>query len=178
VPFRPRRIGDGKRGPARLSVNGTDRGLRARRSASTEQPASVGTSPCQPDLTSASLGKICPWKTCASNMNSKPWRAAAPGRCRDFFRLLTASARHCSGSVVRHWHARRARGSGCPLSRGYRRRLLVPPSLARFGAIRVRNRSAKAASALVPGTRGAISADVPDALTRHNRNLSPSACSS
>src|SRR5580704_2908467 len=43
-------------------------------------------------------------------------------RCRDFFRLLTASARHCSGSVVRHWHARRARGSGCPLSRGYRRR--------------------------------------------------------
>ena len=132
MPLAPRRIGDGKRGPARLSVNGTDRGLRARRSASTEQPASVGTSPCQPDLTSASLGKICPWKTCASNMNSKPWRAAAPGRCRDFFRLLTASARHCSGSVVRHWHARHARGSGCPFSRGYRRRLLVSPSLARF----------------------------------------------
>src|SRR5580704_2426578 len=72
-------------------------------------------------------------------------------RCRDFFRLLTASARHCSGSVARHWHARHARGSGCPLSRGYRRRLLVPPSLARFGAARVRNMSSKATSALVPG---------------------------
>ena len=64
-------------------------------------------------------------------------------RCRDFFRLLTASARHLTGSDVRHWHARHARGSGCLLPRGYRRRLLVPPSLAPFGAARVRNRSSK-----------------------------------
>jgi hypothetical protein len=92
-------------------------------------------------------------------------------RCRDFFRLLTASARHCSGSVARHWHARHARGSGCPLSRGYRRRLLVPPSSAPFW----RRRGSKAASALVPGYWGAVAADVPDALTRHNRKLSPSA---
>src|SRR5580700_2673600 len=99
-------------------------------------------------------------------------------RCRDFFRLLTASARHCSGSVVRHWHARHARGSGCPLLRGYRRRLSVPPSLAHFGAARVRNMSSNATSALVPGIWGTVAADVPDALTRHNRNLSPSAGSS
>src|SRR5580698_5089477 len=103
-------------------------------------------------------------------------------RCRDFFRLLTASARHCSGSVVRHWHARHARGSGCPLSRGYRRRLPVSPSLAHFGAARVRNKGSKqeCESDIRLGSRfrGAILADVPDAPTRHNRNLSPSACSS
>jgi hypothetical protein len=50
--------------------------------------------------------------------------------------------------------------------------------LAHFGAARVRNMSSKATSALVPGIWGTVAADVPDALTRHNRNLSPSAGSS
>ena len=167
-----------------MSVNGTDRGLRARRSVSTEQPASVGTSPCQPDLTWASAGKAFPWKTfprktclrktCASNMNSKPWRAAAPGAAAISFACL----RHRRDTVpvalsaIGTHVARKApavlffEGIGVACSFRHRRR--------DFSA----DGGSKAASALVPGIRGAVAADVPDALTRHNRNLSPSACSS
>jgi len=101
------------------------------------------------------LGRLFPGRFFPGRFAPRTWTPNRGGQQRSalprFLRLLTASARHCSGSVIRHWHARRARGSGCPFSRGYRRRLLVSPSLARFGAARVRNRSSKAASALVPG---------------------------
>ena len=177
MPSRPRRIGDGKRGPARLSVNGTDRGLRARRSASTERPASVGTSPCQPDLTLASAGKALPWKTCASNMNSKPWRGSSARRCRDFFACLR--------------HRRDTRpvalfATGTPVAREapavlFLEGIGVACSFRRLWRdLRRKSSKQEFESGVRLGSRfrGAISADVPDALTRHNRNLSPSASSS
>jgi hypothetical protein len=130
VSFAPRRIGDGERKPARLSVKGTDRILRGR---SICRPASVRTLPFRHcDRTCTSVGKIGPWM-CASNMNSKPRWAAALGAAA----ISVVRRPHRRDARVRKRlaaGARHARGSRCLFPQGYRRRLLVPPSLALLGA--------------------------------------------
>jgi hypothetical protein len=110
--------------------------------------------------------------TCASNMNSKPHCGAAAFECRrGFSRLLTASARYFR-SVPRCRHASRLRLASCL---GYRRRLLIRSSPARWHHRRIES-SLRLAPVIFP--RETTLADVPDALTRCSRNLSPSARSS
>jgi len=168
VPLRPRALGDGDGEPAQLSVNGTDRTYRARSLASIRRPARVLTT-----LPSRHCDRtFTPWELCASNMNSKPRRAAALGRCRNFLRLLTASRHARLAPVAAFATARASREAPAVLFiGGYRRRLLVPPSSARIGAAGFESGVRRGSRSLL---REPFLANVPDALTRHNRNLSPS----
>lgn len=168
MPLRPRSLGDGGGEPAQLSVNGTDRIDRARSQASIRRPARVPIT-----LPSRHCDRtFTPWELCASNMNSKPRRAAALGAAAICF-----VCRRYRATFERRWRypprARASREAPAVLFiGGYRRRLLVPPSSARIGA-------AGFESGVRPGSRRLFGepllANVPDALTRHNRNLSPSA---
>ena len=95
-------------------------------------------------------------------------------------------AQHRSSGLSRHWHARCARGSGCPHPRGHsaalrrHRRHLCPE----HDSNKIWCRSgSKATSASLPSFFSGSQSRrtllrLPDALTRHNRNLSPSARSS
>src|SRR6202020_1341077 len=111
------------------------------------------------------------------NMNSKPWRAGATGagaRSFAFSRRAPATvpvAVFATGTrVTREAPAvlfLEGIGVACSFHRLWRH--LAPQELETEFESGVR---------LGSRFRGAISADVPDALTRHNRNLSPSARSS
>jgi hypothetical protein len=168
MPFRPRTYGDGDGEPAQLSVNGTDRTYRARSLASIRRPARVLTT-----LPSRHCDRTFTlWELCASNMNSKPRRAAALGAAAISF----VCRRHRATLRSRLWRCSpRARTSrevpAVLFIGGYRRRLLVPPSSARIGAAGFES-GVRLGSRRLPGEP--FLANVPDALTRHNRNLSPS----
>jgi hypothetical protein len=111
--------------------------------------------------------------TCTSNMNSKPHCGAAAFECRrGFSRLLTASARYFRQRPP--LPTRVAAPAGRFLV-GYRRRLLIRSSAARWRHRRIES-SFRLAPVIFP--RETTLADVPDALTRCSRNLSPSARSS
>ena len=131
MPSRPRTHGDGDGEPAQLSVNGTDRTYRARTAGSIRRPARVfATLPnrhCDRTFT--------PWEFCASNMNSKPRRAAALGAaaicfvCRRHRATLERSDRHRCIAAVFATGTRVTRGSGCPLH------MRVSASLARSAVV-------------------------------------------
>jgi hypothetical protein len=149
-----------------MSLNGADRKSRDRRATST------GKAMC--DARRRSFLVDCVW-TCTTNMNSKPHCGAAALKAPpQVFRLLTAPARHFvsnASSPPTRVHPRLQLASSLRVSAS----LACPIFL---GALAPKEDRKRVRLAPVIFPRETTLADVPDALTRRNRNLSPSARSS